>query len=249
MKAPWKRSPVSGRVALIRGRSFVTTSPTWSASRRKMRLAASGSSRSPVKGAALPDLVDPDLAVGIDHHLHHPLVCESSGDNRAHGLAEGGDLAIGDDGGALGHGGPLSQSVIVIVRAVVVDALGAKVVRRIDLRRRGHRRLHALERRWRRADGAHPLPVDLSRIGDVGGARLLLVSRRLAVEIVPRPRLEEGLLIVADLVRQDRLGVVDEQELLACRRARARPPPTGCSAAARTGRSSGARGRTGCADR
>jgi hypothetical protein len=35
MKAPWNRSPVSGRVALTRGRSRVTTSPAWSASSRQ----------------------------------------------------------------------------------------------------------------------------------------------------------------------------------------------------------------------
>jgi hypothetical protein len=55
------------------------------------------------EGAALPDPVDPDPAVGIDHHLHDQPVGERLGDHRTHGLAQGSDLAIGDDGIVLDH--------------------------------------------------------------------------------------------------------------------------------------------------
>ncbi len=55
----------------------------------------------------------------------------------------------------------------------------------------------------------------MGRARKVRLARLLHIGRRDTVEIVAGARLKERLLVVADLVGQDRLGVVDEQELLA----------------------------------
>ena len=58
-------------------------------------------------------------------------------------------------------------------------------------------------------------------VADAGGARQvrgpgpLLIRGRHAVEVVAGARFEERLFVVADLVGQDRFGVVDEQELLA----------------------------------
>src|SRR5580704_2279469 len=84
----------------------------------------------------------------------------------------------------------------------------------MDLRAPERRRPDALEWRRRRAYRAHAEPIDLRWSRQIRSAGTLLVGRRRPMEIVAGPRLEEGLLVVADLVGQDWLGVVDEQELL-----------------------------------
>ena len=79
---PSNRSPVSGSSAETRGEPAWTSAPTWCATRRTIRSASAGDDAAAgvLEPAGQP--VDPEPAVGVEHHLDDAGIFEVAGDGR-----------------------------------------------------------------------------------------------------------------------------------------------------------------------